>query len=144
MMHDFQLRAPILRLVPSFTIKLSRGHSLMKSSLLALALVAALFVPHALLAQSAPQRIEIHAKRYTFQPAEITVKKGETITLALTSDDVPHSLVVEGLHVNAAITKGHTTEVTITPGTVGDFDGRCGRFCGSGHGHMKFVVHVTN
>ncbi len=116
----------------------------MKSALLALALVAALLAPHAVSAQSAPRRIEIHAKRFAFQPAEITVKKGETVTLALTSEDVTHSLVIEGLHVNATITKGHTTEVTITPNTVGDFNGRCGRFCGSGHGHMTFVVHVVN
>ena len=117
----------------------------MKSALLAFALVTALFiVPQAASAQSAPRRIEIHAKRFVFQPAEITVKKGETVTLALTSDDVAHSLVIEDLHVNAAITKGHTKEVTITPDKAGDFEGRCGRFCGSGHGHMKFVVHVTN
>lgn len=116
----------------------------MKSAFLALALVLTLFAQHTVSAQSAPQRIEIHAKRYTFQPAEITVKKGETVTLALTSEDVAHSLVIEGLHVNATITKGHTTQVTITPTAVGDFDGRCGRFCGSGHGHMKFVVHVVN
>ena len=116
----------------------------MKSALLALALVTALFVPHAVSAQSAPRRIEVHAKRFAFQPFDITVKKGETVTLALTSDDVAHSLVIEGLHVNASITKGHTTEVTITPDTVGDFNGRCGRFCGSGHGRMTFVVHVVN
>lgn len=116
----------------------------MKSAFLAFALVATLFVPHAISSQSAPRRIEIHAKRYVFQPSEITVKKGEAVTLALTSDDVAHSLAIEDLHVNAAITKGHTTEVTITPDKTGDFQGRCGRFCGSGHGHMKFVVHVTN
>ncbi len=116
----------------------------MKSALLTFALMAAFLTPHSISAQSAPRRIEIHAKRFVFQPSEITVKKGETVTLALTSEDVAHSLVIEGLHVNAPITKGHTTEVTITPNTVGDFQGRCGRFCGSGHGHMTFLVHVVN
>ncbi|MGA3130346.1 MAG: cupredoxin domain-containing protein [Terracidiphilus sp.] len=116
----------------------------MKSALLTLALLTALLAPHTAAAQSAPRRIEIHAKRFAFQPAEITLKKGETVTLALTSDDVAHSLLIEGLHVNAAITKGHTSEVTITPTTAGDFPGRCGRFCGSGHGHMTFLVHVVN
>jgi len=94
-------------------------------------------------AQAPTHRIEIHAKRFSFMPAEITLKKGETVTLALTSDDVPHSLLVEGLHINGAITKGHVTEVTVTPEAVGDFKGRCGRFCGSGHGSMLFVVHVV-
>ena len=38
--------------------------------------------------------IEIHARRYVFSPAEITLKKGETVKLRLISDDVAHSLVV--------------------------------------------------
>ena len=95
------------------------------------------------LAQSAPRTIEIHAKRFTFVPAEITLTKGETVTLDLTSDDVPHALVIEGLHIKSPISKGHVTQVTLTPETVGDFHGKCGQFCGSGHGSMLFVVHVV-
>jgi cytochrome c oxidase subunit II len=94
------------------------------------------------LAQSSTRRIEIHAHRFSFAPSEITLEKGEPVTLALTSDDVPHSLLVEGLHINGTMTKGHITEVNVTPETAGDFKGRCGRFCGSGHGSMLFVVHV--
>jgi len=116
----------------------------MKPALFTLALLAALLAPYAAAAQSAPRRIEVHAKRFFFQPSEITLKKGETVILALTSDDVTHSLLIEDLHVNATITKGRTTEVTITPTEVGDFKGKCGRFCGSGHGHMTFLVHVVN
>src|SRR5271155_3814905 len=95
-------------------------------------------------AQSTPRRIDIHAHRFSFTPAEITVKKGETVSLSLTSDDVPHSLLIKELNINGAMTKGHVTEVTLTPQTVGDFKGRCGRFCGSGHGSMLFVVHVVD
>jgi cytochrome c oxidase subunit II len=95
------------------------------------------------LAQSSTRRIEIHAKRFSFAPAEITIEKGETVTLALTSDDVSHSLLVDGLHINSTMTKGHVTEIEVTPETTGDFKGRCGRFCGSGHGSMLFVIHVV-
>jgi len=95
-------------------------------------------------AQSSPRRIEIHAQRFSFAPAEITVKKGDTVTLVLTSDDVPHSLLIKDLNVNGTMTKGHVTEVNFTPQTVGDFKGKCGRFCGSGHGSMVFVVHVVD
>jgi cytochrome c oxidase subunit II len=86
--------------------------------------------------------IEIHAHRFEFVPPEITVKKGETVTLSLISDDVTHSLFIEGLGINTTIAKGHPTEVQITPPQAGDFAGRCGRFCGSGHGRMTFVLHV--
>jgi cytochrome c oxidase subunit 2 len=95
-------------------------------------------------AQEAPRAIEIHAKRFSFQPSEITIKKGEPVKLELTSDDVPHSLLIEALHVNGTMTKGHVTEVLVTPQTAGDFKGKCGRFCGSGHGSMTFTVHVTD
>ncbi|MGD0831280.1 MAG: cupredoxin domain-containing protein [Terracidiphilus sp.] len=94
-------------------------------------------------AQSPQGTIEIHARRFEFTPAEIRVKKGEPVTLSLISDDVTHSLLIEGLGVNRTIVKGHATLVTFTPDKVGDFPGRCGRFCGSGHGTMHFVVHVT-
>jgi cytochrome c oxidase subunit II len=116
----------------------------MKYSLrISLSLLIALLFAMSAFAQSSPRRIEIHARRFSFSPAEITVEKGETVTLALTSDDVPHSLLIEGLHINATMTKGHVTEVTITPEAIGDFKGRCGRFCGSGHGSMIFIVHVV-
>lgn len=87
--------------------------------------------------------IEIHAKRFEFSPSEITLKKGQPVTLSLISDDVPHSLLVEGLGINVAAVKGHATTAQVTPQKTGDFSGRCGRFCGTGHGRMKFVVHVT-
>lgn len=95
-------------------------------------------------AQEAARTIEIHAKRFSFDPAEITVKKGETVKLVVSSEDVEHSLVIPDLHVNATIKKDHPAEVTITPDKMGDFKGKCGHFCGSGHGSMKFVVHVTS
>lgn len=95
-------------------------------------------------AQNAPRTIEIHAKRFAFSPAEITLRSGETVKLALTSDDVTHSLVIPDLNLKEIIKKGQTTEFTITPTKAGDFKGRCGHFCGSGHGAMVFTVHVTN
>ena len=110
---------------------------------IALSLFIALLFAITAFAQSSTRRIEIHARRFSFTPAEITIEKGEPVTLVLTSDDVPHSLVIEGLHVNGAMTKGHVTEVTITPDAVGDFKGKCGTFCGSGHGSMIFMAHVV-
>ncbi len=87
--------------------------------------------------------VEIHAHRYAFTPSEITVKKGETMKLELTSDDVTHGLVIKDLGINQMIKKGTRAEVTFTPQKAGDYQGQCGHFCGSGHGKMKFTVHVT-
>jgi cytochrome c oxidase subunit II len=94
-------------------------------------------------AEEPAQTIEIHAKRFAFEPAEITVKSGQTVHLHIVSDDVPHSLVVKDLGIDASTTKSHAADVQFTAKQAGDYSGRCGRFCGAGHGRMSFEVHVV-
>ena len=103
-----------------------------------------LFIPalSATRAQEPSRTIEIHAHRFSFVPSEITLKPGETVTLHLISDDVTHSLLIPGLKIDQEVSKGHPVDVTVTPSSPGDFPGKCGHFCGSGHGSMLFVVHV--
>jgi cytochrome c oxidase subunit II len=94
--------------------------------------------------QDTGQAIEVHAKRFSFTPSQITVKKGETVKLSLISDDVTHELVIPDLQVKQEVNKGKPVEVTFVPNKVGDFSGMCGHFCGTGHTSMKFVVHVKD
>ncbi len=91
----------------------------------------------------AAKTVEVHAKRFEYAPAEITVKKGETVKLELVSDDVVHSLRIDPLGVNVRMPVGETVETTITPEQTGDFKGRCGVYCGKGHGEMFFTIHVV-
>ena len=86
--------------------------------------------------------IEVHARRFAFEPAEISVKAGETVRLRLISDDVPHSLLVKPLNIDLAAAKSKPGETLLKPSAPGNYPGRCGRFCGSGHGRMTFTVHV--
>ena len=95
-------------------------------------------------AQEAARVIEIHARRFSFTPSEITIRKGELVRIKLISYDVTHSLVIPGLHVNQEVKKGHPVEFTLSSDTAGDFQGKCGHFCGSGHGLMTFTVHVAD
>ncbi|HEX3438619.1 MAG TPA: cupredoxin domain-containing protein [Pseudacidobacterium sp.] len=101
------------------------------------------FAVHASHAQ-ATRTITIHAKRYKFMPEEITLTKGEQVKLILISDDVAHGLAVKGLGLRADMPKHKQVEVTVTPDQAGDFPGTCSRFCGAGHGSMKFLVHVVD
>ena len=87
--------------------------------------------------------IEIHASKFKFEPAEITLKRGETVKLVLISDDVPHALAVSGLPIHADMVKDHPSIVTVTPSKTGDFLGRCSKSCGRGHRDMHFAVHVV-
>jgi cytochrome c oxidase subunit II len=112
-----------------------------------LLLIAALLVP--LLAspsawtQGQPQRIEIVAKRFSYSPGEITVKKGQPVVIVLKSLDVAHGLRIRDFGVDIKVKAGGTAEATFTPDKVGDFTGHCSVFCGSGHGSMTLTLHVV-
>jgi len=112
--------------------------------LLAIALVTTLLCSSTARAQTAPQRIEITAKRFEFEPGEITLKKGQPVVLVLKSADVPHGIRIRELNVEVKVGKGGTAEVKFTPDKTGDFVGHCAVFCGSGHGSMVFKVHVVD
>lgn len=90
-----------------------------------------------------PRQIEVLAKRFSFEPAEITVQKGAPITLHLKSADVAHGLVIEELGLRTEIRKGKDSVVTFTPEKTGTFTGKCAHFCGAGHGSMTLTVHVV-
>jgi cytochrome c oxidase subunit 2 len=94
-------------------------------------------------AADGPHKIDITSKKFRYEPAEITVKKGEQVVLELTSEDVTHGLKFKDLNLNAKIEKKKTTELAFTPSKTGDFVGHCSVFCGSGHGGMALTIHVT-
>ncbi len=90
-----------------------------------------------------PKTIEIVAKRFEYSPNKVTLKKGETVTLRVRSEDVTHGLFVRALKIDTDIPAGETKEFTITPQTVGAFTAICHHFCGSGHGNMKMLFEVV-
>lgn len=90
-----------------------------------------------------PQRINIVAKRFSFEPAEATVKKGVPVVLVFQSPDVAHGIRFRDLNAEVKIPAKGTAELPITPDKTGDFVGHCSVFCGSGHGGMAFTLHVT-
>lgn len=95
-------------------------------------------------AEVAPQRIEVAAKRFNFEPGEITLKKGQPVVLVLKSADVAHGIRIRELNVDVKVSKGGSAEVKFTPSKSGEFVGHCSVFCGSGHGSMTFKVHVVD
>ena len=105
---------------------------------------AALAVGTAPRAKQSPKLINITASRFAFEPNEITVKKGEEVTLVIQSNDVTHGLLVEDLGVRTEVKKGQAATVTFTPETAGTFEGKCAHFCGTGHGSMTFTIQVVD
>jgi cytochrome c oxidase subunit 2 len=89
-----------------------------------------------------PRVIVITAKRFEFDPKEITLKKGETVKLQLKSEDVTHGFFVRPLGIDQEIPAGRTTEVTVTPQQAGRYRTICDHFCGAGHASMKMTIVV--
>lgn len=90
------------------------------------------------------QKIDINAKRFSYEPSEITVKKGQPVTLVFHSQDVNHGFVSDEFQVKADIPKKSTAQVAFTPHEDGTFTGKCAHFCGAGHGQMQLTIHVTD
>ena len=88
--------------------------------------------------------IQVVASRYSFEPSVIKVKKGEAVTLELSSKDVKHGFNAPDLGVRAVITPGQVSKVSFTAEKTGSFTFYCDIFCGSGHDDMNGKIEVTN
>ena len=90
----------------------------------------------------APREISITAKRFEFTPNQLTLKRGEPVTLHVSALDRDHGFYQKDLKIELDLTPDHPSEVTITPEKAGRFVAICDHFCGSGHGNMKMVINV--
>ncbi len=65
------------------------------------------------------------------------VPVGDTIVLALHSDDVIHSFFIPSLRLKQDLVPGIDHEVWFTPDTEGEYDIVCAELCGWGHSQMR-------
>lgn len=98
-------------------------------------------------ASSAPKTsariVTIVASNFQFTPNQITVKKGEKVTLVLRNADGVHGLMIQDLGINVAIpADGSTTSVMLPTDTAGVFTFRCSVPCGPGHRDMTGTIIV--
>ncbi|MDB5985203.1 MAG: cytochrome-c oxidase [Nevskia sp.] len=87
--------------------------------------------------------IKVSAKRFVFTPNTLTLKKGETVDIELSSEDVPMGFNVPDLASRADVLPGTTTHLRLTPQKVGTLVFLCDIFCGSGHEDMSGVITVV-
>lgn len=114
------------------------------SSLLLIVLaIAAFMAPMARAQDATPRRIVITVKRFSYDPGEITLKKGQPVVLVLKSADVAHGLRFRDFNINIQVKAHGTAEMQFTPDKTGDFIGHCSVFCGSGHGSLMLKLHVV-
>jgi cytochrome c oxidase subunit 2 len=111
--------------------------------LLAAGLLAAGAGGAALHGQEKPRTIEIAAKKFAYLPSEITLKKGETVLLALTSLDRLHGFDLPELGVREQVKPDETVTVRLTPTKTGTFLFHCDIFCGDDHEDMQGTITVV-
>ena len=93
-------------------------------------------------ATAGAQRIAMQARKFEFIPAEVTVRKGRTVTFVLSAVDFPHGFNLPDFGVRVDLVPGKTVEVTITPAKPGRFHYLCDNFCGDGHDRMGGILVV--
>ena len=100
-------------------------------------------IPSLRVRADAPARvIEIKAKKFEFSPNQLTLKKGETVTLHLASEDRVHGFFQRALGIDADIDPAKVNEITVTPTATGTYQVICDHYCGYGHGNMNMTITV--
>jgi cytochrome c oxidase subunit 2 len=94
-------------------------------------------------AQPKPRIIRIRARKFTYEPAELTLKLNEPVIFQLTTLDVVMGFSVPDFATRATIIPGQMTEVRMTPTKAGEFTFLCDVFCGSGHENMEGTLRVV-
>lgn len=103
---------------------------------------AGVFTAYRITAQPPARVVNIAARKFEFAPKEVTLKRGETVVLHLTSLDRPHGFLQKDLGIDADIVPSKPVDVTLRPTASGRYTVICDDYCGSGHGNMKMVLVV--
>ena len=94
-------------------------------------------------AQPKPRIIPVVARKFTYEPAEITLKLNEPVIFRLTTADVVMGFSVPDFAVRGTVIPGQTIDIAMTPTKVGEFIFLCDVFCGSGHENMEGTLRVV-
>jgi len=94
------------------------------------------------LAQAQPRVIAVSARKFTYEPAEITLKVNEPVVFRLSSADIVMGFSVPDFQVRATIIPGQVIDVPMMATKTGEFTFLCDVFCGSGHENMEGTLRV--
>ncbi len=88
-------------------------------------------------ANATVKEFSMTAKRFEFNPKSITVKKGDTVRITLTSEDVTHGFAINEFNVSERVEPGSETTVEFVADTAGTFVYYCNIPCGPSHSIMR-------
>ncbi|MBI2463796.1 cupredoxin domain-containing protein [Candidatus Peregrinibacteria bacterium] len=84
----------------------------------------------------------ITATSWSFTPSSMTVNKGDTVKITITSIDVTHGFALPDYNIDETVEPGKPVTVEFVADKQGTFDFRCSVFCGEGHKEMEGILEV--
>ena len=92
-----------------------------------------------------PRVIEITARRFAFEPADIVATVGERLQLVVRSADGVHGLEIKKLKIKKEVPRGgEPVTIDFTATTEGTFPILCSEYCGKGHTDMTGMLIVRS
>jgi len=84
-------------------------------------------------------------RMWNFQPAQLTVPEGATVTFNITSQDITHGFIIEHHNINLQLVPGHVARARVTFDEAGEYQFICHEYCGRGHHlmHGQIVVEAA-
>ncbi len=98
------------------------------------------------LREIAPGEYEAYvvARQFLFEPREIVVPVGASVTVFVSAPDVQHGFKIQNTNINMQIVPGQVSKLSYTFEEVGEFPYICTEYCGLGHAAMFGVVKVVD
>lgn len=93
-------------------------------------------------AQPQQQTISIQARSFGYEPGTVRVRRGDTVTIHLESEDAVHGLFVDGYEVKLQAEQGRAAQATFVADRAGRFTMRCSVSCGALHPFMIGKLEV--
>lgn len=91
-----------------------------------------------------PRVIEVTARRFAFEPAEIEVAVGEPVRLMVRSADGIHGIEIKKVKVQKTIPRGgDPVVINFTAKEAGRFPILCSEYCGDDHDNMRGALVVV-
>jgi heme/copper-type cytochrome/quinol oxidase subunit 2 len=78
----------------------------------------------------------IEARQFAYAPSQLSVNRGDMVTIQLMSTDVVHGLYIDGYGVSVEGDPGQTVAITFIADKPGSFRFRCNVTCGAMHPFM--------
>lgn len=94
------------------------------------------------MATSEERFFEVKAKRFSYTPNSIKVKKGDLVRIRLISEDVHHGFFLDGYNIQTSAYPGKEGSLEFVADKNGRFSFRCSVTCGDFHPYMVGYLHV--